>query len=126
MSDEVKKITKSKVVEETVVELTIEISEKLFENIEKAKKEVADKRGYDVSYGEYIEEAFDDFLVMIDNLAKSNAELMKVVEYQNGLPQVVEREPEPGEKVEGEPPEPAPENMYGHISKDGKGDPMFQ
>ena len=123
MSDEVN--VKKKIVEEEIVEMKIEISKKLFEQIEAAKKDVAEKRGYDVTYGEYIEEAFDDFIVMIDQLGQKIQELSVALQYQQGVPQVVEREPEPGEKVPEEPAEPAPEQMYAHTDNRDINDPMF-
>jgi len=124
MSEEVN--VKKKMVEEEVVEMKIEISKKLFDQIVAAKNDVAKKRGYDVTFGEYIEEAFDDFIVMIDQLGQKIQELSTALQYQQGLPQVVEKEPEPGEKVPEEPAEPAPEQMYAHTDNEEIKDPMFQ
>lgn len=124
MSEEIN--VKKKVVEEEVVEMKITISKKLFDEIEHAKKDVAEQRGYDVTYGEYIEEAFEDFIVMIDRLSKTVQEMSAAQQYQQGMPQVVEREPEPGEAVPEEPAEPAPEAMYAHTNNKELNDPMFQ
>lgn len=123
MSEEVN--VKKKIVETEVVELKIEISKELFDRIESAKKDVADKRGYDITYGQYVEEAFEDFITMIDRLAQSNEQLKAALEYQQGMPQVVERETEP-QDPETKEAEPAPENFYAMTSNKDVKDPMFQ
>lgn len=48
----------------------IELSAEFFEMLEKSKKQIADKRGYDVSYGQYIEEMTYDFIYIIETLNK--------------------------------------------------------
>jgi hypothetical protein len=112
-------VRETKKIERKVVKLEIEMDEEWFEMMDKAKKQVAEQRGYDVSYGAYIQEAMDDMVHMIEELSKAVA----AQQYQDGMPHVVEREPEPGEVVPDEPAEPAPEDMY---AKTDEPDVMFQ
>ena len=112
-------VRETKKIEKRVVKLEIEMDEDWFEIMDKAKKQVAEQRGYDVSYGAYIQEAMDDMVQMIEKLSEFVAEQ----QYKDGMPKVVEREPEPGEKVPEEPVEPAPEGMY---AKTDEPDVMFQ
>jgi len=124
MSQEVKRIKKQ--IEVEVVELQVELSEEFFENMEKAKKMVADKRGYDISYGEYIEEAMNDLVKMVGELQDKVVEASQIIMKQDealGAAEVVV--PEPGEKVEGEPEEVPPE-LYAHIIKDEDKRTMYQ
>lgn len=125
MSEEVKRVKKEVVVEEEVVEMKIEISAKLFDQIEKAKKEVADKRGYDISYGKYIEEAFNDFIIMIGQQNEHIQKLTAHIEAGAAIPPVVDNKAGEKSPEEKEAEAAAMEQMYGHISKSGKGDPMF-
>lgn len=125
MSEEVKRVKKLVEVEEEVVEMKIEISGKLFDQIEKAKKEVADKRGYDVSYGKYIEEAFDDFVYMIGQMSEQIQKLTTHIEAGAAIPPVIDKKAAEKSEEEKEAEKAAMEQMYGHISPDGKDDPMF-
>ena len=122
--DEVK--VKKKVVEHEVVELTIEMDKQFYDNMMEAKKKVAEQRGFDITTGEYIVEAMDDMVKMIDQLSKKVNELGTALQYQQGLPQVIERESEqelePGTPVKDEP---APEQMYAMTDNKKIKDPMF-
>ena len=124
MSD-VKRVKKQ--VEVEVVELKIELSDEFFSNMEKAKKQVADQRGYDVSYGEYIEEAMNDLVKMVGELQDKVIEASQIIQKQDeelGQVEVI-KEPEPGEEVPGEPGEVPPE-LYAHIIKDEDKRTMYQ
>ena len=128
MSEEVKR--KKKVVEVDVVELTVELSEVFFNNMDKAKKQVADKRGYDISYGEYIEEAMNDLVKMVDdyaykleqasNLIKKQDEMLGQPVYSVDIP-----EPEPVDPETEEEEKEAPENLYAHIEEDSAKEIMY-
>jgi hypothetical protein len=109
MVDEVK--VKKKQIEKEVVEVTVEMDKQFFDNMMKSKAEVAEKRGFDITIGEYIVEAMDDMVRMIDDLAKKVNALNTQMQYQQGMPVVKENaeEPEPGTHVSEEP---APEGMY--------------
>ena len=125
MSEEVKRV--KKVVEVDVVELKIDLSAEFFDNMEKAKKQVADKRGYDISYGKYIEEAMNDLVKMVSELQDKVVEASHIIQEQDkalGQAEVVV-EPEPGEKVEGEPSD-VPDELYAHIVKDEDKRVMYQ
>lgn len=115
MSDEVQH--KTVMVEKRVVELKVEVSEDFFKTMEKAKKEVADKRGYDVSFGEYIEEAMNDLVLMVDEYGAKLIEASKIIHEQDealGKLEVEEPvDPETGE-VEAE----VPDELYAHIIDD--------
>lgn len=116
MSEEVKR--KKIKVEKEVVELKIQLSEEFFENMEKAKKQVADQRGFDITYGEYIEEAMNDLVKMVGELQDKVIEASQIIMKQDAeLTGPAQREPEPGEEPEGEPGEVPPE-LYAHIIKD--------
>lgn len=120
MTDEIKVIKK----EIEAIELKIELSKKFFEQVNKSKKEVAEKRGYDVSYGKYIEEAMDDMVKIIDQLSQRVQQLEAMLQYQGQIPQVIEKneEPEPGTHVSEEP---TPEGMYAKTTNKELKDPMF-
>ncbi len=60
-----------------VVELKIQLSSEFFNNMDEAKKQVAEQRGYDVSYGEYIEEAINDLINMVEELYYDDVEVEK-------------------------------------------------
>lgn len=125
MSEEVKR--KKKQVEVEVVELKIQLSAEFFDNMEKAKKQVADKRGYDITYGEYVEEAMNDLVKMVGELQDKVVEASQIIMKQDeALGQVeIVKEPEPGEQLEGEPGEVPPE-LYAHIIKDEDKRTMYQ
>ena len=121
MSNEVKRKTKK--VEVEVVELKIELSAEFFDQMETAKKQVADQRGYDVTYGEYIEEAMNDLVKMVETYSEKLYQASEIIKKQDAeLPLA---EPEPGEVVEGEPPE-VPVELYAHIIKDEDKHTMYQ
>ena len=125
MKQEVKRIKKQ--IEIDVVELKIQLSEEFFNNMEKAKKQVADKRGYDITYGEYIEEAMNDLVKMVGELQDKVVEASQIIMKQDealGAAEVV-KEPEPGEELPGEPEEVPPE-LYAHIIKDEDKRTMYQ
>ena len=69
-------------VEKEVVELTIQLSAEFFDNMDKAKKQVADNRGYDISYGEYIEEAMNDLVKMVGELQDKVIEASQIIQAQ--------------------------------------------
>ena len=127
MSEKVER--KKKQIEVEVVELGLEFSAEFFDNMDKAKKQVAAQRGYDVTYGEYIEEAMNDLVKMVDDYAfklKQASELIK--QQDNALGQKsfvieVEDEDEEGEPepLEGE----APADLYAHIEADEAKDVMY-
>jgi gas vesicle protein len=70
MVKEPKRKVKKIVSEKEVVELTIELSAEFFDNMDKAKQEVAVQRGYDITYGEYMEEALNDLVKMVGQLSE--------------------------------------------------------
>ena len=116
---------KKKKVEVEVVELKIELSAEFFDNMDKAKKQVADHRGYDVTYGEYIEEAMNDLVKMVEDYSAKLIKASEVIKQQDtALAQPIE-EPEPGEEVEGAPGE-VPAELYAHIIKDEDKRTMYQ
>jgi hypothetical protein len=121
MSDEVVRKKKERVIIDESVELKIELSAKFFDNMDKAKKQVAEQRGYDVSYGEYIEECLDDLVKMV---RKMEEELIKR-DFVDGLPEVVDKSEEPVE-VEEEPKEgEVPAHLYAHIEEDSAKEIMY-
>lgn len=108
---------KKKKVEVEVVELKIELSAEFFDNMDKAKKQVADARGYDVSYGEYIEEAMNDLVQMVEDYSTKLIQASEIIKQQDSqlpLAPEEESEPEPGEPQPGE----VPPELYAHIVKD--------
>ena len=130
MKDEVKRVKKQ--IEVDVVELTVELSAEFFDNMEKAKKQVADKRGYDVTYGEYIEEAMNDLVKMVDDYAyklQQASELIKKQDNMLGQPSYVtdvpEPESEPVDPETGEVEADVPENLYAHIEEDSAKEVMY-
>lgn len=130
MSDEVER--KKKQIEIDIVELKVEFDEEFFERMETAKKEVANKRGYDVSYGEYIQEAMDDLVKMVDEYGAKLIEASEIIRKQDaalGNPTQEEFEAiEKGEDPidpETKKPEDAPEELYAHIIKDESKEVMY-
>ena len=122
MSEEVKRVKKQ--VEVEVVELKIQVSDVFFNNMEKAKKQVADKRGYDVSYGEYLEEAMNDLVKMVGELSDQVVQASEIIQKQDAeLTGPGAREEKPPE--EGEPGE-VPDELYAHIIKDEDKRTMYQ
>jgi hypothetical protein len=63
----------------------VEFSKEFFDMLEKAKKEVAAKRGYDVDYGQYIEQMTLDFIFIIDSLSKGLDEAGKPAKIENPM-----------------------------------------
>ena len=125
---------KTKKVEIEVVELKIELDAEFFDNMEKAKKQVADQRGYDVSYGEYIQEAMEDLVKMVEDYSNKLIEASEIIKEQdnalgNPTPEEYEHikngeqpvDPETGE-VESD----VPEELYAHIIKDEDKRTMYQ
>ena len=130
MRDEVKRVKKQ--IEVDVVRLKVELSAAFFDNMDKAKKQVADKRGYDVTYGEYIEEAMNDLVKMVDDYSyklQQASELIKKQDAMLGEPVYSVDIPEPEEPVDPESgeeeTEPAPE-LYAHIEEDSAKEVMYQ
>ena len=133
MVEEVKR--KKKQIEVEVVELKIELSEIFFDNMEKAKKQVADKRGYDISYGEYIEEAMNDLVKMVGDLQDKVVEASAIIKRQDealGNPQsaeeferILESQKEPVDPESGEEEAEPPEDLYAHLKENEKNDPMY-
>lgn len=123
MSEDVKR--KNVMVETEVVELKIEVSAEFFATVEKAKKEVADKRGYDVSYGQYFEEAMNDLVAMVDEYGSKLIEASQIIQKQDEelSKPVVQGEPVDPETKE---PEEAPPELYAHIIKDEDKRVMYQ
>lgn len=126
MVDEVKKV--KKVVEVEVVEMTIEVSDKFYEQMKAAKKMVADKRGYDISNGEYIEEAMNDLVQMVEELQNKVIEASQIIQKQDealGAAEVVDsivgEEDDVPKTAEG-----VPEDLYAHIVKDEDKHTMYQ
>lgn len=100
MVKEPKRKIKKTVVEEEVVELTIQLSAKFFDNMDMAKMQVAEQRGYDVTYGEYMEEAMNDLVKMVGQLSEELQKMATQQSYANMLPEVVERPKEEEKKEE--------------------------
>jgi hypothetical protein len=92
MPEEPKVFTKT--VEVEMVEMNIQVTKAFFDTMQKAKADVAQKRGFDITNGEYIEQAMDDMVYMIESLHDQ----LTAEQYQEGLPEVVETK--------------NPENMY--------------
>ena len=129
MKEEVRRVKKQ--IEVDVVELSIEVSAEFFDNMDKAKKQVADKRGYDVSYGEYIEEALNDLVKMVDDYSyklQQASELIKKQDAMLGQPAYVTDIPdeEPVDPETGEVEADVPENLYAHIEEDSAKEVMYQ
>jgi len=129
MKEEVKRVKKQ--IEVDVVELSVELSAEFFDNLDKAKKQVADKRGYDVSYGEYVEEAMNDLVKMVEDysyklqqatelIKKQDAMLGEPPAYVTDVPSEEPRDPETGE-VEAD----VPDELYAHIEEDSAKEIMY-
>lgn len=99
MVKEPKRKTKKVVTETEVVELTIELSAEFFDNLENAKIQVAEQRGYDITYGEYIEEAMNDLVKMVGQLSEELQKMASQKSYMDMLPEVKEN---PKEEVKEE------------------------
>jgi translation initiation factor IF-3 len=121
MSD-VKRIKKQVVTEEEIVELKIQLSARFFDQMEKAKAAVAKERGYDVGYGEYLEECLDDLVTMVKQLEDH---IVKT-DYQNQLPQVKDNNKNDGKDEEAAVKEgEVPPELYGHLEENYENDPMI-
>ncbi len=83
MADEFKRVKKQ--IEVDVVELNIELSAEFFDNMMKAKKQVADKRGYDITIGEYIEEAMNDLVKMVDDYSYKLQQASELIKKQDAM-----------------------------------------
>ncbi len=119
MSEEIVRKKKERVVVDETVELKIELSAQFFDNMEKAKKKVADQRGFDISYGEYIEEAMNDLVKMVRSMED---ELIRR-DYEDGLPEVIDKSEldEDPEELEPE----VPPHLYAHIEEDSAKEIMY-
>lgn len=119
MSEEVKRIKREEIVVKEVVEMKIEVSGKFYDQVMKAKAQVEEQTGRKFSNGEYIEEAMDDMVLMIRQLQ----EQIVALDAAARLPDVQQNEASPEEKTHDE--REVHEQMYGHLSPDGKDDPAF-
>jgi hypothetical protein len=132
MSEEVKRV--KKMVETEVVELKVELDAEFFDGMEKAKKKVADMRGYDISYGEYIQEAMNDLVKMVGELQDKVVEASEIIKKQDdalGNPtqeefEAIEKGEEPVDPETGEVEENVPDELYAHIIKDEDKHTMYQ
>lgn len=125
MSDVKRKKVK---VEAEVVELKIQLSAEFFDRMDEAKKMVADKRGYDVSYGKYMEEAMDDLVKMVEEYSAQIVQASEIIKQQDDMLGNPSREDVEGEKPidpKTKKPEEAPESMYGHLAENYENDPMI-
>jgi len=59
-----------KKIEVPMVKLEIEISEKFYNDIQKGKEELKEKHDWELTDGEYLERAVEDFVVIILGLQK--------------------------------------------------------
>ncbi len=131
MSNEVKRVMKK--VEVEVVELKIQLSSEFFNNMDEAKKQVAEQRGYDVTYGEYMEEALDDLVKMVEEYSAKLIQASDIIKEQDnalGNPTPEEyKKIKDGEKPvdpeSGEVEEDVPESMYAHIVEDSAKEIMY-
>jgi len=125
MSEEIKR--KKKQVEVDVVELTIELDADFFDNMEKAKKQVAQQRGYDVSYGEYIQEAMEDLVKMVEDYSNKLIDASEIIKQQDdalGNPTPEEWEKRRAKEESKEDDKEVPEELYGHLAENYDNDPM--
>ena len=119
MSD-VKRIKKQKIVEEEIVELTIELSGEFYDGLIKAKEKLAEQRGFDISTGSYIEQSLNELVEMVkqmeDHIVKS--------EYEKKLPEVVDKND--GKDLEAAEEEgKVPPELYAHLEENYENDPMI-
>lgn len=116
---------KTKKVEVEVVELKIELDADFFDNMEKAKASVAEQRGYDITYGEYIQEAMEDLVTMVEEYSARLTQASDIIKQQDealGKPVKSEAPVNPETKE----PEEAPAELYAHIIKDEDKHTMYQ
>lgn len=123
---------KKKKIEVDVVKLTIELPAEFFDNMDKAKKQVAAQRGYDVTYGEYITEAMNDLVKMVesysvklkqaDDIIKSQDEAISAALKAEGVEIVQEELPK---DPEGQEETDAPADLYAHIEEDSAKEIMY-
>lgn len=97
---EVKRKTKKIVTKKEIVELRIELSAEFFDNMDNAKIQVAEQRGYDITYGEYIEEAMNDLVKMVGELSNELQKMSTQKQYMDALPTVVDNSPKEEEEEE--------------------------
>ena len=123
MSEEVVRKKKERVVVDETVELKIEVSALFFDNMDKAKKKVAEARGFDVSYGEYLEEAMNDLVKMVRSMED---ELVRR-DYEDQLPEVKDNSIEIEQEVieEDDEEKEAPAHLYAHIEEDSAKEIMY-
>lgn len=59
-----------KKIEVPMVKMEIEISEKFYNDIQKGKQELKEKYDWELTDGEYLERAVEDFVIIISGLKK--------------------------------------------------------
>ena len=102
MVETIKRKVKKSIVKEEIVELKIQLSAEFFDNMDQAKLAVAEQRGYDITYGEYIQEAMEDLVKMVGQLSEELQKMSTKSQYEQMLPQVKDNNPEPVEEPEEE------------------------
>ena len=123
---------KKKQIEIDVVELKVEFDADFFDDMAKAKADVAQQRGYDVSYGEYIQEALEDLVTMVESYGAKLQDAAEIIKKQDNA--LGNPSPEEFKKIEegpvdpktGEVEEDVPEELYAHIIKDEDKRTMYQ
>ena len=122
MSEEVVRVKKERVVEEEEATLTITVSGKFMDDIERAKASVEKESGKDYTYGEYIEAAMNDLVKMVGSL---QADLQTAMSYAGMLPEVKASEDDPLVKELEEVSDDEKDQMYGHLAPDTSDDPNY-
>ena len=61
---------KTRKIEVPMVEITIELSERFYEEMQKAKANLEEKYDWKMDDGEYLERCIEDFMIMITTLEK--------------------------------------------------------
>jgi len=91
MKRKVKKIVSKK----EIVELKITLDAEFFDNMDMAKIQVAEQRGYDITYGEYIQEAMEDLVKMVGQLSEELQKMSTEKQFKSLLPEVKDNNPAP-------------------------------
>ena len=94
MKRKVKKIVSKK----EIVELKITLDAEFFDNMDMAKTQVAEQRGYDITYGEYIQEAMEDLVKMVGQLSEELQKMSTEKQFKSLLPEVKDNNPAPVEE----------------------------